>query len=404
VKKEILIITPDFPYPPYDGVKIPVWNRILYLSQYFKLDVIFSSMQANYFDADKAGIFNLTDVNFSQLYIFEKTNYVIRFFKFITTKKPFFSTRRLNRFSIIELNRRIKNSNYSFIIVDTELYAQIIDFIDTKAICIISPNDSISLSYFDELRFDIHKNVLKNIFVYFNYSRSKKYESNYYEKFDYCQLVSKVDATFLKGVNKNINTIVFPIGVSKRIQKTCAGDFNNTKSILIVGRLAGGNLVYVRNFIESIWINLSKKYPNYNLVLVSRIIPNYFLDEISKFNVIVLDNISDKELENLYYSVEFVISPVKKTTGMLNKIVEAMSFGKTVLGFNASFKSLEGANNYQHFIGAEDESEMQRVIKLILMGEINLKLIGNNARNYVEKKLTWDGIMMDYREFLNSHF
>ena len=165
--------------------------------------------------------------------------------------------------------------------------------------------------------------------------------------------------------------------------------------------MAGGNLIYVIEFIENIWQKFLLVNPTYKLLLVSRVVPEDFGLSYSKLNVEVQSNIGDFELETIYLNAEFVISPVKKTAGMLNKVIEAMSFGKLVLGYNYNFMSLDNSKNGIHFIGVDTHSEFLAEMLKIVHDHKRIKKMGILAKKYVDNCLSWELILFKYCQFIS---
>ena len=181
---KILLITPEFPYPPFDGVKIPVWHRILGLSKFHSVDVIVNQSLDEISIEQKKVISQLENVNFFFQKIYINRSFFIRVCIFCFSNLPFFATHGKNQSTLKKLCQKIVENEYSHIIIDTEQFASLINYLPSGPIYISSPNDSVSLSYKDELRFNLHKNILKRVLIYINYFKSKKFESKYYPKFN----------------------------------------------------------------------------------------------------------------------------------------------------------------------------------------------------------------------------
>ena len=63
-----------------------------------------------------------------------------------------------------------------------------------------------------------------------------------------------------------------------------------------------------------------------------------------KENIHIIGEVED--LAPWYYHADLVVEPIFEGDGMKTKTVEAMMFGKTVLGSDEAFCGYEGLNNY----------------------------------------------------------
>lgn len=395
---KIVIFCNADPFKPESGYQIPIYNRLKYFN-YDECLVIINSKSRNT-KSYKKKIFE-KDISVIEANIFISQNIFSRLSAFVFSNKPFFATNRINEKVINSIKNKLKKFDSNVIYFEGEVFGTMHKYFNSKNYKIISINDSLTLSYHEEFRNNINKNYFVLLFKKINYLKIKNYEFSNYHLFNYCQVVSEIDSNFLKKLNNKINTNVQNIGVDFNYFKINKSISINDKTMLIVGNLVGGNNTYTKLFIQDIWIPFIKKNPAYNLCIISRTLPD-FMDE----NLLARNNIKvENYVDNLpdYYSKSFVvISPVMKKCGMQNKVLEAMSMNKVVIGYKDSFSGISNSTNMKHYIGADDANDFSSLLQNIVDGKINLSKIEIDARNNIINNYNWESLINQQFNYLTN--
>lgn len=116
----------------------------------------------------------------------------------------------------------------------------------------------------------------------------------------------------------------------------------NTFSLLFIGSNFGPNLSGLKWFAENVMSNLPDGIGLYVVGQGMKVLANETLYQ--KENIHIIGEVED--LAPWYYHADLVVEPIFEGDGMKTKTVEAMMFGKTVLGSDEAFCGYEGLNNY----------------------------------------------------------
>ena len=383
----LVIICNDNPLKPDSGYQIPIYYRL----KYYKFDkcLIVQNSVVGQEQFDKSNKFG-KNIFLLKISIFNKTNKFLRFFKFLFFNKPYFATNNINGKSLKRVVSHVENFEPNLIYFEGEVFSTFHKYFHHNKI--ISINDSLALSYEEEFKHNINKNISLRVFKQLNYKRILKHEILNYSKFDECQVVSKFDASYLKRKNKTINITIQNIGVDFDYFSNDSLMSYEPNSYLIVGNLVGGNLSYTDSFIKNVWCHFVSRVTDAKLVIVSRTMPiESDLKYYKSLNIEILQNVDN--LVDIYKKAFVVISPVLKSCGMQNKVLEGMSMSKLVVGYECSFIGFEFADNNIHYIGVNNALDFNNVLLALSKGKINFSKIGISARNLVIDNYNWGKII-----------
>lgn len=382
----ISIFCLDNPFTPSSGYQIPIYYRIKYYD--FATCIVFINKADNIIPKCYDLSFFGKQVKVVELRLFYSLNIIRKFYKFFVHKLPFFGCERSVDFNRV-IDEFIKDSK-SIIYFEGEKFANISLDSGSSHYRILSVNDSLSLAYEEEFKYGIYQLGLKKFFRYLNYVRVVRFESQYYSRFDECQVVSSVDALYLNTLNVQINTSIHNIGVDHLFFKPVLKEnmIKNEDVFLIVGNLIGGNLQYTQNFIDSVWSRYIEKYRDHRLKIVSRTLPRHWSEEfVVDNNLEILNDV--ESLPEEYQSCSAVISPVLKKCGMQNKILEGMSMGKVVVGYEPSFLGMSYANNGCEYLAAKNSDEFVDILLGLASNKYNKDAIGKSARGMIKRYYDW---------------
>jgi len=387
---KIVIFCNSDPFHPHSGYQIPIYYRLKHY--HFDECLVIINCQSDNLSEENKIFFN-KEIKVIKADIFKPKNLFKSFLSFLLFKVPFFATKNVNIKTVNELDKKLQKFKPDVIYFEGHLFGTMHKYFKNYSYKIISINDSLALAYKEEFRNKINKNIFIRIFKKMNFSRILTYEKENYTKFDSCQVVSEYDATFLNKLNNNINVNVHNIGVDSNYFKAKSEIVINQETFLIVGNLVGGNYTYTKLFVKNVWVHFIKRNPSYKLKIVSRTIPNSTTsDYFKKLNIEILSNVND--LVSCYSGCFAVISPVLKSCGMQNKVLEGMSMSKPVIGFNESFYGINEGVNMKNYIGVDNFKHFVSVLQKIVDKEINLTKIKDSAHKMILDKYSWEELIM----------
>ena len=290
-----------------------------------------------------------------------------------------------------KIKDELKKSDYDLIYSTRPMANYIVDLDIPK---VIQPYDAV-YKWHEEI-YKVSKGI-KKILHYVLYLMTKYYEKNVYNKFDACLVVTEIDKKFLKLLNPNINVQVISNGVNVEYFKPMETE-EDSPSLIYVSVMSGSptteNIFY---FYDNILPLIRNKVPKIKLYLVGRD-PVKEIKDLSSDPSIVITGFVEDVRPYLAKSSIFV-APMIMGTGIKNKVLEAMSMGKSIVSTEIGAQGINVVSGRDMFI-TNDEKEFADHV-LILLKKKNLRnLLGSNARNIIKNYYSWEIIV----EKLNDIF
>ena len=120
-------------------------------------------------------------------------------------------------------------------------------------------------------------------------------------------------------------------------------------------------------------------------------IEEYIIKEDLTKNVVLLGQINN--LGDYYKNTDLCIFPSIEKEGLMNVVLEAMSFGCAIIT-TKHLGSEDIISNYKNgiLISAKNSEELAQVIKNVLLDDHLKYKIGNNAKVFAENNLTWNSV------------
>jgi len=226
------------------------------------------------------------------------------------------------------------------------------------------------------------KNRLRSIL----YTYKERACLNYFSDVIY---VSSVDANYVKYYYKPKNRIhCIPNGVVIEDVE----DFSKKLKNCRIGMLTGFSNDTIQNnlipFLNGAFPRLRSSISNIEFVIAGKGATEKTSSMLRRTDGVIFLGYVDK-LEDFYNEVDVVITTVKKECGILNRVLEAWSFGKVVVGYRRNFAAFEKAKEGTHFLSADSAEEFVDRLSNIQNGGIDLAKIGFEAHNLVKNDYTW---------------
>lgn len=187
----------------------------------------------------------------------------------------------------------------------------------------------------------------------------------------------------------------------------CDATKSNTKQFDLV---FSGNYDYLPNqdayefFIKDIFPLLIQKKPDIKVCFVGRNPGKTMLgiEESLKKNIIITGEVPS--VFSYLFDSKIFISPLRKGSGMKNKILQAMIAKLPIICSSESMTGITEFDKSSIFIANNAESFAEKILDLLSMTEPELKLIGLRNYDCFSSNYTWDAIVGKYYEpLLSSH-
>lgn len=228
---------------------------------------------------------------------------------------------------------------------------------------------------------EITNNPLKKWYLNLLAARLKKYEIRMLNKYDGMACITELDALKFKNLGCNIPIIHTPFGI--RISDYKINGKSVSPSLFHIGAMDWmPNEEAIKWFLKTIWPKIHLKYPDLNLYLAGRNMPEW-LNELKMENVVVEGEVPDSSDFINAHSV--MIVPLQSGGGMRIKIIEGMALEKTIISTTIGAEGIACEDKVNILI-ANTEREFEQAIDLCMTNKELSDTIGKNARTLIENK------------------
>ncbi len=377
---KILQLCKKFPYPLKDGESIAV----TYLSNALhnlgcEMSLLSMNTSKHYMDiSELPADFN----HYKEIHVTALDNSIKAFDAF----KNLFSSEsyHVSRFVCADFKNKLisllQNNEYDVVQLETLYLAPYIDVIKQYSNAIITMRAH-------NVEFEIWERITSNTkflpkrwYLQYLTRKLKRYELEHLNKYDYLVAVSERDLKKFKTLGYKNGAMSSPIGLDMKNYAT----INSRKSIddiCFIGALDWiPNMEGLMWFIENVWPELNRNYPDLKFHIAGRNTPDS-LKNLNLPNLVVHGEVAD--------AIEFVdkfsmmIVPLFSGSGMRVKILEGMALGKVVITTTLGKEGIHAENDV-HLLVADNPEEFINQISGVLTGQKDKAQIGKSARSFVE--------------------
>ena len=393
----ILFITNSVPWPPTDGVRIKTYNLLRMLSSRHKLHLL-SFYESGKDEPAKAAqqlsqfcnIVNLIPLKTKKLRKIRSLLNTANFFK----TEPFFAKEYCGNKMTNSIAEFIKNNLLDIVHFDTICAARYVNITQGRLPAILSLNDSLTLCCREEAVLFPFKNIDKKIQRGLQWIDAFKYEKRVCPQFEKCHVVAQTDKNYLKRINVRIDAEVIPNGVDTDFYKPL--NLGPTfPSLIFEGAMRGGAADYAKWFIDYCLPLVEQVFPEIKLFLVGKE-PDRKLIKIASQNKNIIVTGCVEDVRPYIDKATISISPVLRSSGILNKVLQAMAMEKAVVGTPYSFCGIPGCVHGHQVIQAENPYEFATAIINLLNNPDKRRQLGKNAREFVKNNFTWEKTASDF--------
>ncbi len=389
---KILFIANRFPYPPFRGDKLKIYNLCKRLAEKNEIHLItFTEHKSDLQYLDKLSpIFKRMEIVHlpklqslfnSAVGLFQKFPLQVQYFKsneFSSRLKQLLSEEKYDAIHV----QHIRMAQYA---IPYKQYFRILDLPD-------------AFSLYWQRRKEVPRSILSKMLDNIESKRVIKYEEYVLNEFNLNLVCSQEDQAFLIKNHQVSNIELLPNGVDTQQFKPGKHDYSHNETLLFTGNMDyDPNVDAVIYFVDEILPTIVKAFPNVKFVIAGqRPIEKVKALDNGK-NVFVTGFIPD--LSDTYNSASVVVAPLRFGAGTQNKVLEAMSMGIPVVCSNIGFKGLGIQDGEGAFMRLGANEFADQVIKLLSDEELR-KTTGNKGVEVIEKSFTWETISEKLAAFL----
>lgn len=390
-----LFVLDLLPYPPRDGTTIPTFNWISRLSSKHNVSLLYVKNKMDVLNQHQV-IENKTYVD--NLWIIDslRSSVCTRIREELMGRKPLFLGWSIDT---AKLGQCLDGQAFDVVlgspITVTETIESIYKMLGLGPVYVSGHNDSLTAllkslkkrSKLKGLDFKTRLLYLTNWLRSWNMGRI---EAKILGIYDLILLQSDVDKywvdkiSFGKLVQK---TVVVSNGVNDDLFDLPI--MNESKDILFLGILSNGYGKSLEWFMNNVWPEIRKIYKDIMLHVVGRGASDDLRSRMDRDSHITYTEYLP-DICDVFKNKSVMLAPVFKGFGLINKVVESMAAGVTVVGTSDSFNGISGFSNGQHGIVANDADSFVKETLEILVNQSKRRAIADSARVLVKKNFSWD--------------
>ncbi|MDP2176608.1 MAG: glycosyltransferase [Bacteroidota bacterium] len=380
---KILFIANRFPYPPFRGDKLKIYNLAKQLSLKHEIHLItFVEDPSDYQHLDKLnGLFS--EIILIDLPKWKSYWHVL--FGFLN-KNPlqvnYFKSKNFAK----QLKQLLSQHTYDAIHVQHLRMAQ-------YAIDLVHPNKILDLPDAFSLYWQRRKAIKRNYFVrVLDQIESKKvmlYEKFILGKFTKNLVCSSEDAQFLREKHGSDNVMILPNGVDVHTFKPMHHDYSHHHTLLFTGNMDyAPNVDAVIYFAEQILPLVLEKFEVQFIIAGQR--PIESVKALHNGKTIVVTGFID-DLTQTYNNASVVVAPLRFGAGTQNKVLEAMAMGIPVVCSNIGFEGLGIQDGEGAFMRKDTTAFAEQVIALLSSSDLR-KATGEKGVEVIQSRFSWESI------------
>jgi polysaccharide biosynthesis protein PslH len=230
------------------------------------------------------------------------------------------------------------------------------------------------------------RNPLKRLYLRHLVRKLKNYECSVIRQFDGIAAITDKDAAFFRSAQcqqledgKQIEVITIPFGIDPA-QFPETDEKPEFPSLFSIGAMDWiPNMEGIVWFLEKVWPEIHRKYPQLRFYLAGRHMPQW-LTEAKYPNVDVLGEVEDARA--FMHSKSILIVPLFSGSGIRIKIIEGMATGKTIISTTVGAEGINCTHG-QNILIADTPENFITCISDCVENKSLTETIGRKARKMI---------------------
>jgi len=374
----ILVATTELPYPANNGIRIPAFNVIRILAEHgHEIRLVSYSDTLNCPPELTRLCDDVTLVPSSC----QPPSASLMLNAALRNSMPF-----LLRYATREFEAALRSAAQAFqphvVHLDTIGMTQFHSLFGDGVGTVGAINDSLSLTIENWLR-EGHLRGLKRILRRINLLKARRYERTTYPCLNVIHTMTRQDAEYLQSLSGDINLRVIPNGVDPALFSIPDAS-SREGNLLFVGALGPDNLRALNRFLHESWPTVRD---GTDLKLHICGMDHGHLSSVNDTRVIVHGYVPN--IKDIYALGNMAVVPIEKSSGILNKAIEAMAAGCVVFGLPKAMSAVcEGEQEV--VITSKNTGAMADDICTLSSNRAFSERIRFKARRFAATKYSWD--------------
>lgn len=381
---KILFVSHTFPYPPDEGIKMPVFNLLKEFRKSHSITLLsfITGDEKKYIEKIKELCDEIITIEHLASQSIIKRAIGVFFNNKPYCVQQFFSRKMLNT-----INLKLQESKFDllfFDFVNTAIYRQ---FVKKQLPSALHLHDAMSMLFYRNSL--LEKNYIKRFYWHNQYKKLLRFENKLQRMYDKITVVSGVDKKWLieKSKISPQKVEVIPNGVDTDYFKSDDKE-KEVHSIIFRGVMSfQPNIDACLYFIKNIFPLIKKEVPEVKFYIVGPNPPN----EIKKFsssNIVVTGYVDD--IREFMSRCSVNVAPMVSGSGIKNKILEAMAMEKPTVATSIACEGTPDVIDSENILIADTPGEFAKKVVLLLQNEVYASEIGRKAREFVVENYSWE--------------
>ncbi|WP_028870336.1 glycosyltransferase family 4 protein [Psychromonas arctica] len=238
---------------------------------------------------------------------------------------------------------------------------------------------------------DIFKLTL--LYIYYSF-----WESRILSEFKQVIVVSEVDKRYLiNKYNCPEKVLVVKNGVDIPTFYNKDNSRHEKVTLGFISSFSDGAFKDINWFLDKIWSRLPVNIQNrFEILIAGRNLGGYKSELETYNNVRCLGEVNS--LSEYYSKIDISLTTVRKTCGILNKVLESWSYEVPVIGLQHNFQTLQEFSNEKHYLCFDNLEEAIKILNLVSTAEsTSFDLL--DVKDILSKNYDWD---INYSKLIQS--
>jgi len=388
----ILFLANRFPYPPFRGDKLKIYNLTKRLAAKHDLYLV-----TFYESRDELNYLKDIQPFFKEIELvyLPKWRSILNGIPALFSKTPlqvaYFKSSKMKRMVKFALDR------YDIDVVHTQhlRMSQYTKHLDMPKI--LDLPDAFSL-YFKR-RNETDRPLINRLIDGIEIGRLTKAEK-VITAYDKTLVCSVEDKKYLEKLHKTDNIDILLNGVDLDTFDVKEGhDYSHNHTLLFTGNMDyAPNVDAVQYFVKEMWPAISKVNPKTKFIIAGQR-PVDAVQKLAGDRIEVTGFIPD--LKDMYADASVVIAPLRFGAGTQNKVLEAMAMGVPTVCTHIGFEGLQ-IQSGQGVILAKEKSQFIEEVTMLLADAAKRQEVGEQGLAIARTRFSWDKIAVQLEEYFKE--
>jgi polysaccharide biosynthesis protein PslH len=387
----ILYISSRVPFPPTDGGAIVTYNTITESARAGHEVHLLSVNTPKHLQPDHV----FPGIAFQKYVFIDTAISPVKAFVNFFSNTSYNIERFISRDFSNALKEILEKNTFDIIQFEGAYVAWYIDIVKKYANCpIVLRAHNIEYVIWERLAENC-RNPLKKFYLNLLAKRLKKFETDYYQKFDGIAAITQEDVSRIRLMGVNNTSRIIPAGVNMENFKTTSTS-PKPFSVFILSSLDWlPNQEAVLWFLKNVWPELIKEIPQLELHIAGKNTPDSFY-QLKNDNIIIHGFVNSSS--EFMQQHDLMAVPLLSGGGMRVKIIEGMAQGKIIISSSIGAEGIHYENGKNILIADKPEDWVKMILDYFRNRQ-SYQHIGENARNLIKEEYSNEKVTSDYIEF-----